>query len=342
MKIDIDLRSDTVTLPPDGMREAIVHADLGDDFYRDDPTVNRLEERSARLMGKEAALLVLSGTMGNLVSMMSQSPPGSEVIIEQDAHIFRSEAGGAARIAGIMLRRVPGVMGCLDPDTVERQITKKAIGAGGASLISVEQTHNAASGTVLPQENLAALKEVAGRHGLKVHMDGARIFNAATVLGLPAREIAAHADTLTFCLSKGLCCPLGAVVCGSKQFIAEARHNRQVLGGGMRQAGIIAAAGIWALDNMVERLAEDHINAKRLAQLAFEAGFRVNLDAIQTNILRMPTTPVLAEDFLRTMNDRGIDVLVTGRESVRFVTHWGVNAEHIERVGEAMKRVPRR
>lgn len=337
MKITLDLRSDTVTLPPDPMRQAIASAELGDDFYFDDPTVKRLEEKAAAMLGKEAALLVLSGTMGNLTSVMSQAAPGTEAIVEADAHIFKSEAGGMARIAGVVPRRIPGFRGALDPATVEKQITKRTVLNGGTSLICVEQTHNGAGGTVLPLENLAELKKVAERHGLKVHMDGARIFNAAVALGVPVSEIAKYADSVTFCLSKGLCCPLGAVVCGTKEMIANARFNRQVLGGGMRQAGIIAAAGIWALDNMVERLAEDHQTARRLAELAVEAGFKVDMATVQTNMVRVDTSPLTAEAFRASLNREGIDVLVVGPTMVRFVTHWPVTMQDIERVGQALK-----
>jgi len=270
MKIWLDMRSDTVSLPPDAMRQAMANAELGDDFYHDDPTVKKLEAKAAEVLGKEAALLVLSGTMGNLVSVMAQARPGSEAIVEQDAHIFKNEGGGMARIAGVMPKRIPGIKGVLDPDLVESQISKRSVLNAGTSLICVEDTHNGASGTTLPLDNLKALKGLAAANGIRVHMDGARLFNAAVAQEVPPSEIVKHVDSVTFCLSKGLCCPLGAVVVGSADFIATCREMRQALGGGMRQAGVIAAAGLYALENMVERLVEDHKNAKRLAQILAE------------------------------------------------------------------------
>jgi threonine aldolase len=318
------------------MLQAVLDAELGDDYYHDDPTTKRIEKKAADLLGKEAALLVLSGTMGNLTSVMSQAPPGTEVIVDSEAHIFRAEAGGLARIAGVMPRRVPAARGVLDPEVVEGQISPKSVLNGGTSLICVENTHNAGGGSVIPLENLTALKEVAARHGARVHMDGARIFNAAVALGVPASEIARHADSVAFCLSKGLACPLGAVVCGTKEFIETARNNRQVIGGGMRQAGVIAAFGIWALDNMVERLADDHRNARRLAQLAAEAGFGVDPESIQTNIVRVDTSPLNAEDFRAALNRAGIDMNVVSRRVVRFVTHWQITPGNIETAGAEM------
>lgn len=341
MKITIDMKSDTVTLPPEGMRKAIADARLGDDFYGEDPTVKELESRAAEMLGKEAALLVLSGTMGNLVSVMSQAAPGTEAIVEQDAHIFKNEAGGMARIAGVMPRRVAGIKGVLDPDLVESQITKKTVLNAGTSLICVENTHNAAGGTVIPLENLAALRRIADKHRVKIHMDGARIFNAAIALGVPVAEIAKYADSVTFCLSKGLCCPLGAVICGSREFIQTARANRQVIGGGMRQAGIIAAAGLYALENMIDRMVEDHKNARRLAEYLAEAGFKVDLDTVQTNIVRFQTAPIPAAEFKNLLNREGIDVLVAGPMAARFVTHWPISAGDIDRTGQILKSIAR-
>ncbi len=342
MKISIDMRSDTVTLPPEGMRKAIAEAHLGDDFYHDDPTVKKLEAKAAEMLGKEAALLVLSGTMGNLVSVMTLSKPGTEAIVEQDAHIFKNEGGGMARIAGVMPRRLPGVKGILDPALVESQMGTPTVLNHGTSLICVEQTHNGASGTVVPLTNLSALRQVADRHGAKLHMDGARLFNAAVALSLPVSKVVEEVDSVTFCLSKGLCCPLGAVVAGSRDFIDQARFNRQALGGGMRQAGVIAAAGIYALDNMVERLAEDHNNAKKLAVILAECGFEVDVKSVQTNIVRFKTTPFTSADFRARMNAEGIDVLQAGEYAARFVTHWPVTGADIERVGRVISQMARR
>jgi threonine aldolase len=339
VKIRIDMRSDTVTLPPDGMRKAIAEAELGDDFYHDDPTVKALEEKAAEMLGKESALLVLSGTMGNLVSVMTQARPGTEAIVEQEAHIFKNEGGGMARVAGVMPRRIPGVKGALDPGLVESQIGTPSVLNHGVSLICVEQTHNGASGTAIPLENIAALRKIADRAGAKVHMDGARVFNAATTLGVPVSKVVENVDSVTFCLSKGLCCPLGAVVAGSKDFIEEARFNRQAIGGGMRQAGVIAAAGIYALDHMVDRLAEDHRNAKRLATILAECGFEVDLDSVQSNIVRFKTAPLTSAEFRDRLNAEGIDVLLAGQYGARFVTHWPVTADDIEFTGKVIRKI---
>jgi len=210
---------------------------------------------------------------------------------------------------------------------------------GGTSIISIEDTHNGAGGVVIPLENLAETKKLAEKHGLLVHMDGARIFNAAVALGVTVAEVAKHVDSLSFCLSKGLACPLGAVICGTAEMIDRARHVRQVLGGGMRQAGVMAQTGIWALDNMVERLSEDHENASLLAQLAVEAGFGVNLDSVQTNMVRVNTSPLTSEQFRQNLLAHGIDVLVAAPDTVRFVTHWGITREHILETGELMKQM---
>lgn len=341
MNITLDMRSDTVTLPPDGMRKAIAEAQLGDDFYHDDPTVKKLEAKAAAMLGKEAALLVLSGTMGNLVSVMSQAKPGTEAIVEQDAHIFKNEGGGMALVAGVMPRRIPGVNGALDPSVVESQMGAPTVLNHGTSLICVEQTHNGASGTAIPLGNLAALRKVADKFGAKVHMDGARLFNAAVSLGVPVSKVVEDVDSVTFCLSKGLCCPLGAVVAGNAEFIAQARFNRQSLGGGMRQAGIIAAAGIYALDNMVDRLSEDHANAKRLAEILHECGFGVDLESVQSNIVRFKTNPFTSDEFIARMNAEGIDVLAAGKYGCRFVTHWPVTAADIERTGDVIRKMVR-
>lgn len=339
MKITIDMRSDTVTLPPDGMRKAIADAQLGDDFYHDDPTVARMEAKSAELLGKEAAMLVLSGTMGNLVSVMTQAMPGTEAIVEQDAHIFRNEAGGMARVAGVMPKRLPGIKGALDPAMVESEMGVPSVLNRGTTLICVEQTHNGASGTAIPLENLKSLRGIADRHGAKIHMDGARLFNAVAALGVPASKIVENADSVTFCLSKGLCCPLGAIVAGSKEFVDQARFNRQSIGGGMRQAGIIAAAGIYALDHLVERLAEDHENARRLAAILRECGFAVDLESVQSNIIRFSTAPLASSEFRARLNAEGIDVLATGQYSARFVTHWPITATDIERTGKVIRQM---
>lgn len=292
-----------------------------------------------QMLHKEAALLVLSGTMGNLVSVMSQAEPGTEAIVEQDAHIFKNEAGGMARIAGVMPKRIPGHMGALDPDAVESQISTRSVLNRGTSLICVEDTHNGAGGVALPLENLAGLRRVADKHGIRIHMDGARVWNASLALKVPASDIVRHVDSVTFCLSKGLCCPLGAVVAGSRDFVDKARYCRQVVGGGMRQAGIIAAAGLYSLQNMIDRMEEDHRNARTLALILAECGFELNLDTVHTNIVRFETSPLTSTEFRAKLNAEGIDVLPTGNMSARFVTHWPITADDIERTGQVIRKM---
>src|SRR3990172_9375335 len=262
----VDLRSDTVTLPPPEMRKAIAEAQLGDDVFRGDPTVNRLEALAAEVMGKEAALLTTSGTQSNLTAMLSHCQRGDEVIVGDEAHILHLEGGGAFALGGLGLRTVPNdERGRLDLNAVRGAVRLQDVHFPPTGLICVENTHNRCGGSVLSADDLAAVRILAGEFGLPVHLDGARIFNAAIALGVPASRLAGYADSVSFSLCKGLACPIGSVLCGSQEFVRRARRYRKMLGGGMRQAGIIAAAGVYALENMVERLADDHENARVLA-----------------------------------------------------------------------------
>ena len=263
----IDLRSDTVTLPTPAMREAIAKAELGDDVFGEDPTVNRLEAMAAEMLGKEAALLTASGTMSNLVALLAHCQRGDEVIVGSEAHVLHYEAVGAAALGGLELRPIPNDdRGRLDPSDVERAVRPPDIHQPRSTLVCLENTHNRCGGAVLSEHDLAAVAQAARRWGMAVHLDGARIFNAAVALGMPAAQLARHVDSVAFCLSKGLACPVGSVLCGSAQFIQRARRYRKMVGGGMRQAGIIAAAGIVALETMIDRLQEDHDNARVLAE----------------------------------------------------------------------------
>jgi len=338
----VDLRSDTVTLPTPAMREAMYRAEVGDDVFGEDPTVNRLQELAAERMGKQAALFVASGTMANLVSMLTHCSRGEGVVMGDQSHTFTSEQGGSAALGGLFLRMVPNQPdGTLDLAQVEAAIPSEDIHHPRVTLLNLENTHNFCGGTVLKPEYLAAAATLAHTHGLSVHLDGARLFNAAVALGVPARELAQHADSVAFCLSKGLCCPVGSLVCGSSEFIARARRTRKVLGGGMRQAGVLAAAGIVALEQMVDRLQEDHDNARLLAEgMAATPGLHVDLARVQTNIvffdLHQPgmTAPQFAEALLQ----EGIRLLAFNDVRMRAVTHHGIARADVERTLSVMRR----
>lgn len=328
----IDLRSDTVTLPTPEMRKAIYEAELGDDVYGEDPTVNKLQEMAAEVTGKEAALLVTSGTQGNLISIMSHCSKATEVIMGSEAHIFHHEAGGAASLAGVQLRLVPNrERGVIDPEDVRAAIRRPNVHHPPTSLVCLENTQNRCGGGVLTQQEMGAVAKVAHEHKIPVHLDGARIFNAAVYLGIPVKELVKDVDDLTFCLSKGLSCPVGSLICGSRDFIQRAYRWRKVLGAGMRQAGIIAAAGIVALNSMVDRLAEDHENARLLAEgLAGIPGISIDPAKIQTNIVYYAVDGDVTA-FLAALKEKG--VLASMPEapgSVRMVTHYGINREDIQ------------
>ncbi len=339
----IDLRSDTVTLPTPAMREAMYRAEVGDDVYGEDPTVNRLEEMAAERLGKEAALFVVSGTMGNLVSLLTHCGRGEEVIMGDRAHTFIYEAGGVSTLGGVPVRTVPNLPdGMLDPDAVEAAIRGPNIHMPRSRAIALENTHNICGGTVLTVAQMASIRDLACRYGLAVHLDGARIFNAATALGIPASQIAAQADSVQFCFSKGLSAPVGSAICGSKAFVQEARRTRKIVGGGMRQAGILAAAAIVALEQMVDRLADDHRNARTLAEgLAEIDGLRVDLRYVQTNLVmfNLVRAGIAPEQLALAWAREGVKVGVNGPMRFRAVTHYGVTAEDIQVALATMSKV---
>ncbi|WP_287198345.1 GntG family PLP-dependent aldolase [Mesorhizobium sp.] len=327
----IDLRSDTVTRPTAEMIEAMSRAELGDDFFRDDPTVLAFEEEVAGLLGMEAAMLVISGTMGNLVCALSLSPRGSSFIVEASAHIQINESGWPSAIAGLTPKPVEGVAGTIRAEALQRAIAEAKLRLSAPPrLLCLENTHNAAGGRITEPGHVAALADIAHASGLKVHLDGARIFNAAVALGRPVRDFTQHADTATFCLSKGLSCPLGAVVAGSADAVQEARRWRQVVGGGMRQAGIIAAAGRLALSSMVERLTVDHDNAKLLATRLRDANLEVDVEAVETNIIFAKVPSGFDYDFFQSeLRASGIVTMPAKAGRVRLVTHREVSASDI-------------
>ncbi len=327
----IDLRSDTTTQPTSVMRKAMAEAEVGDDVYGEDPTVNKLEETAAARLGKEAGLFVVSGSMGNLVSALAWCDRGDELVCGVDAHLLVNEMGAIAAFGGLQMRSLPNDRrGLLDPQVVDDMVSPTTGFFPRTRLLTLENTHNRGNGAAYSAAEMQPLADVAHRHDMKVHMDGARIFNAAVALGVPVAELAAVADSVTFCLSKGLSCPVGSVIVGPKDFIARARRVRKMVGGGMRQAGIIAAAGLVALDTMVDRLAEDHANAKRLATgLAGLPGIRLDPATVETNIVYAELEDGRGPEMAAALKERG--VLVNGRFNwVRFVTRRGITAEDVD------------
>jgi len=333
----IDLRSDTVTLPPPEMRKAIAKAELGDDVFGDDPTVNRLEALAAEVMGKEAAILTTSGTQSNLTAMLSHCQRGDEVIVGDESHILHFEGGGAFALGGLGLRTVPNdEQGRLDLDVVRAAVRTQDVHFPPTGLICVENTHNRCGGSVLSADDLAAVRALADELGLPVHLDGARIFNAATALGVPASRLAGYADSVSFSLCKGLACPIGSVLCGSRELVQRARRFRKMLGGGMRQAGIIAAAGVYALENMVERLAEDHENARVLADgLSAIPGITL-APPPQSNLVFFTTQGLDFGELVRRLSERGVLCLVEGGR-IRMVTHYGIERDDVEHAAAATR-----
>ena len=339
----IDLRSDTVTKPTDAMRRAMADAEVGDDVYREDPSINRLQERAAEMLGKEAGLLTASGTMSNLVAVLAHCQRGDEVVMGDQAHIFWNESAGASALAGAQIRLVPnGPQGEIAPEDLRQVIRPRGnIHMPPTTLVCLENTHNRCSGGVLTPADTAAVSAVAHDAGAKVHLDGARIFNAAVALEVPASELVKDVDDISFCLSKALSCPVGSVLCGSEEFIEEALRWRKMVGGGMRQAGILAAAGLVALDDMVDRLADDHANARRLAHgIANIDGLTVDPDSIQTNIVifDVDESVGLAADLINALAEEDVLVSSPGPHSIRMVTHREVAGADVD---EALGRVSR-
>jgi threonine aldolase len=336
----IDLRSDTVTLPSDEMRDAIYQAELGDDVFGDDPTVNRLEQIAAQRVGKEAALLVPTGTMGNLASILTHCGRGDEVILGDRCHTFLYEAGGISALGGIHPRPVPNQPdGTLRLEDIEAAIRPDNVHFPRTRLICLENTHNRCSGAALTPEYTAEVMELARRHGIAVHLDGARIFNAAVALNVDVRELTRGVDSLSLCLSKGLAAPVGSLICGARDFVAEARRARKILGGGMRQAGIIAAAGIVALHKMIDRIQEDHDNAARLAKgIAQISRLSLGLARVQTNIVYFDVAHERpsAEELVQRLAGKGVKILSVGPARLRAVTHYGITADDIDRALSAL------
>jgi threonine aldolase len=345
----IDLRSDTLTLPTPTMREAMYRAEVGDDVYGEDPTVNRLQELAAERTGKEAALFVPSGTMGNAAAMLTHAGRGRAVIVGDESHVYHYEVGGASTLGGSPMWVVSTHPdGMLDFDEVRAGIADESDEhVAATALLCIENTHNRCGGTVLSVEQVETLAGLAHAHGIAIHMDGARIFNAAIALGVPVSDLARPVDSVMFCLSKGLSAPVGSMLVGSKEFIRRAHRTRKLLGGGMRQAGIIAAAGIVALEQMVERLAEDHEHCKQLAQgLADYPQIDIDVDRVMTNIVifalrneqQQKATEAETTQFLHKAGEHGVLMGSMGGGKIRAVTHYGIEAHHITEALAGIRR----
>jgi threonine aldolase len=335
----LDFRSDTITEPTDEMREAMARARVGDDGREGDPTVRELEEYSAELLGKQAGLFVVSGTAGNLVSLLAHTIPGQEIIMEKTAHLFINEVGGMAAVGGLAVNQVVGTDGIMAAGDVEAAIRGEKLHYPPTGLICLENTHNFAGGSCWSVAQMAAVKRVAERRGIPVHLDGARLFNAAVALGVPAKEIAAQTDSLTFCLSKGLSAPVGAIIVGTKPFIEAARKKRQMLGGTLRQGGVIAAAGLVAVKTMVNRLAEDHANARRLAEkLNAVPGVSVAMHTVQTNIVKsnIAGLGVSAAAVAAKLAEKNVMVLTPTDVDLRWLTHRQVAGADVDEAAAIM------
>ena len=337
----VDLRSDTLTLPTAAMREAMARAEVGDDVWEEDPTVHRLEEQAARRTGKEAALFVSSGTQGNLTSVLAQTRPGQEIILDADSHIFNYEGASSAMFGGVQTLALATERGFLTPAQVREHIRPSNIHIPTTGLVCLENTHNRHGGTCSTPEEIEAVAAAAHAGGVPVHLDGARIFNAAVALKRPVSDFARPVDSLTFCLSKGLGAPVGSLVCGSRDFIARARRVRKSLGGGMRQVGVLAAAGLVALDTMVDRLAEDHAHARRLAEgLAALPRVQIDLAKVQTNIVifHLDRTGGAGELVTGSLA-RKVKIHQIGPSSIRCVTHKDVDGDDVGRALEAFREI---
>jgi len=341
----LDFRSDTVTRPTPPMRAAMAEAPVGDDVFAEDPTVNRLQQRVAEMLDKEAALFVASGTMSNLVGVRLHCKPGDEMICEAGCHIYNYEQAGYAQLSGVALRPVQGDYGVLQAEQLEDLVRPPDAHQVRTRLVSLENTHNRGGGRVLPYETVEAVCDWARQAGLGTHLDGARLFNAAVATGIPADRWARHFDTVTVCFSKGLGAPVGSALVGPRDWMAEAVRHRKVLGGGMRQAGVIAAGALYALENHVDRLADDHANAQRLAE-----GIRpidelaLDPDRVDTNMVFFRVDPAwgTAREFCDRLREQGLLVLPTAPTKIRAVTHLDVDAADVDRAIAIIQGVARR
>jgi len=337
----IDLRSDTVTKPSAEMRKAMYEAEVGDDVFKEDPSVNELQHFAAELLGKEAALFVSSGVMGNQLCLNVLTNPGDEVICEKSAHIFNYESGSPSALSGIQIYPVEGKLGVFTPEQAEEAIRPvSAYYMPRTKVIEVENTHNRASGAIHPIENIIALKNVATKHHLYFHLDGARIWNASAATGISVSDYASHFDTISCCLSKGLGAPVGSIIAGSKEFVDKAFRVRKAWGGGMRQVGILAAAGLFALKNNRERLTEDHEKAQMLAKaISANPKLKVNMEAVQTNIIIFEPLTMAVEEAQIKCKEKGLLLSVGTANALRAVTHLDVSFDEVEKAKQILDEV---
>ncbi|MEE9248951.1 MAG: low-specificity L-threonine aldolase [Dehalococcoidia bacterium] len=337
----VDFRSDTVTHPTPEMYRAMMEAELGDDEYGDDPTLNRLEALAAEMLGKETAVFTPSGTMSNLVAVLAHCRRGDEMIVGHRSHMFTDESGGASTLGGVHVQTIHNDdRGMLDPQEVEEAIRPDNPHFPTTGLIALENTHTSFGGVVLTQDDIGSVARVARKHDIPLHIDGARIFNASVYLETPVSELVKDADSVSFCLSKGLSCPIGSLLCGSEEFIKKARFWRETVGGGMRQVGVIAAAGIVALESMIDRLAEDHANARRLALgLSRIPGISIDPERYPTNQVYFQVTAGPPAELARRLEERGIKGAWPWTSTWRFVTHYGIGPEDIDHALDVVEAV---
>ncbi len=338
----IDLRSDTLTLPSQEMRNAMAMAEVGDDVFGEDPTVNRLQEKIKELTGKEAALFVSSGTQANQISINAHTQPGDEVICEARAHIFNYEAGSPAALSGVQLHPIYGKYGILDADEVEQAIRPSDHHFPQTRLIEIENTHNRWGGTIYPMAEIKKLRRVAKKYKIPFHMDGARLWNAAVASGISIREYARQVDSVSLCFSKGLGAPVGSAVAGSKKFIERAHYYRKMYGGGMRQAGILAAAALYAIEHNFERLSEDHRRARVLAEaINGIPGFVIDLHTVETNIVIIDTSlnRRSAAEIVEELKENGVKMIAFSPTRIRAVTHLHITDEDIAKTIDVMKQL---
>lgn len=337
----IDLRSDTVTRPSEAMRKAMYNAEVGDDVFKEDPTVNKLEQFAADLLGKEAALYVSSGVMGNQICLNVLTNPGDEVICERDAHIFNYESGSPAALSGVQLNPIDGKYGIITVEQVESFIRpSSAYYMPKTKVIEIENTHNRAGGTIWPIENIISIKGLAKKYNLYFHLDGARIWNASVAAGIPVKEYASHFDSISCCLSKGLGAPVGSIIAGSKDFIKEAYRIRKAWGGGMRQAGIIAAAGLYALQNNIDRLKDDHEKAKFLAErINANPNLEIDMKAVQTNILLFHPKNISVEEGIKKSKDKGLLLSIGKVDLIRAIAHLDVSFDDVKKAADIIDEV---
>ena len=335
-----DLRSDTLTLPSKDMRKAMYLADVGDDVYAEDPTVNKLQDLAAKITGKRAALFVSSGSMGNLIPLYINAGKGGEILTQKNSHIIHYELSSVSALAGAMPVAVEGERGILTPAELEKHLRPDIYYMPRVKMVEIENSHNKEGGTCYKLNELKAVSDFAKKNSLKIHMDGARLFNASEATGIPVKKICSHVDTVTFCLSKGLGAPVGSMLCGSEKFIAEARRVRKMLGGGMRQVGVLAAAGIYALENNIKRLRIDHANAKLLAETLAEVSWaEIDPGNVETNILYFSTGERKAETVVASLAKKGILSSALDSNSIRFVTHLGISEEDTQEICKILKGI---